>query len=244
MMLLFHSHEGGSYSDYFSDTYHYAYDWLSGSLDNCPFRDNMMESIKHKYVLQNFPFCLCNMLMATFLSPTRSLERHIRGQNEGLDTILSAISAWEFQRQSGQSEPLVLALTGPTGVGKSETSFRLAEGALGKRSKVGKSLKYRPNGLLALRGEDYTEGSLAVVPMQTQFINNTLPVANIFICTFSSFVFACRSTSLFETVSLTIWRHARAMQSLCLTRCRRSSQVLWRYVMKMCYVVSFVLMCK
>eukprot|EP01032_Pedospumella_encystans_P012998 gene12998-14995_t len=136
---LFYSHEGGSYSDYFSDTYHYAYDWLSGSLDNCPFRNNMMESIKH------------------------NLERHIRGQNEGLDTILSAISAWEFQRQSGQSEPLVLALTGPTGVGKSETSFRLAEGALGKRSKVGKSLKYRPNGLLALRGEDYAEGSLAVI---------------------------------------------------------------------------------
>lgn len=103
------------------------------------------------------------MAKNTYQLLTYSLARHIRGQNEGLDTILSAISAWEFQRQSGQSEPLVLALTGPTGVGKSETSFRLAEGALAKRSKVGRSLKYRPNGLLTLRGEDYTDGSLPVV---------------------------------------------------------------------------------
>ena len=56
MVLLFYSHDGGSYSDYFSDTYHYAYDWLSGSLDNCPFRDNMMELIKHKYVHHKFSY--------------------------------------------------------------------------------------------------------------------------------------------------------------------------------------------
>ena len=92
-----------------------------------------------------------------------SVERHIRGQNEGLHTILNAISGWEFQRQSGQSEPLVLALTGPTGVGKSETAFRIAEGALAKKRRVGKTLKYLPNGLLTLRGEDYSGGDLNVV---------------------------------------------------------------------------------
>lgn len=97
------------------------------------------------------------------LSTICSLERHIKGQNEGLNTILSAISGWEFQRESGQSEPLVLALTGPTGVGKSETAFRIAEGALAKKRKVGKTLKYLPNGLLTLRGEDYTGGDFNTV---------------------------------------------------------------------------------
>lgn len=92
-----------------------------------------------------------------------SLVKHIKGQDEGLGTILNAISGWEFQRQSGYGEPLVLALTGPTGVGKSETAFRIAEGALMKRRRVGKSLKYLPNGLLTLRGEDYVRGDLAEV---------------------------------------------------------------------------------
>ena len=79
-----------------------------------------------------------------------------------MEIILNAISGWEFQKSAGLSEPLVLALTGPTGVGKSETAFRIAQGALAKRSKVGnaKSVKYLPNGLLTLRGEDYARGNL------------------------------------------------------------------------------------
>lgn len=54
----------------------------------------------------------------------------------------------------------MLAITGPTGVGKSETAFRIAEGALAKQNRVGKSAKYLPSGLLQIRGEDYSEGSL------------------------------------------------------------------------------------
>jgi pantothenate kinase len=92
-----------------------------------------------------------------------SLHKHIKGQDEGIDTILNAISSWEFQRQSGDNAPLVIALTGPTGVGKSETAFRIAEGALAKRSRIGKTAKYIPNGLLQLRGEDYSEGNLEEV---------------------------------------------------------------------------------
>lgn len=57
----------------------------------------------------------------------------------------------------------MLALTGPTGVGKSETAFRIAEGALAKRRRVGKSFKYLPDGLLTLRGEDYARGDIEEV---------------------------------------------------------------------------------
>lgn len=57
----------------------------------------------------------------------------------------------------------MLALTGPTGVGKSETAFRIAEGALAKRTRVGNSAKYLPSGLLQFRGEDYSKGDLEEV---------------------------------------------------------------------------------
>ena len=95
------------------------------------------------------------------------MNKYIKGQDEGVKTILNAISGWEFERQAGSSQPLVLALTGPTGVGKSETAFRIAEGALAKRRRVGKTAKYLPSGLLTLRGEDYARGSLDEVQYST-----------------------------------------------------------------------------
>lgn len=60
----------------------------------------------------------------------------------------------------------MLALTGPTGVGKSETAFRIAEGALAKRTRVGNSPKFLPNGLLQFRGEDYSKGNLEEVSLR------------------------------------------------------------------------------
>jgi polynucleotide 5'-kinase involved in rRNA processing len=102
-------------------------------------------------------------------STSRSLNKHIKGQDEGISTILNAISGWEFQHQAGHSEPLVLALTGPTGVGKSETAYRIAEGALAKQRRVGQSAKYLPSGLLMLRGEDYSGGDLEQVCYSQRF---------------------------------------------------------------------------
>jgi hypothetical protein len=59
------------------------------------------------------------------------LLRHIAGQKEGVDSLLGCLEAWEMSKEDGVSrEPLVMAITGPTGVGKSETGFRVAEALL------------------------------------------------------------------------------------------------------------------
>ena len=52
---------------------------------------------------------------------TISLPIFIRGQQNAIDRIISAISVWEFNRKAVSSDPLVLAIVGPPGVGKSET---------------------------------------------------------------------------------------------------------------------------
>ncbi|KAJ1441782.1 hypothetical protein B484DRAFT_442577 [Ochromonadaceae sp. CCMP2298] len=122
---------------------------------------------------------------------SKSLKKHIHGQDEGVGAILNALAAWQFGRLDdfaagagtasggigstggrsmdavtvGDGSPLVLALTGPTGVGKSETAFRLAEALLAKKKLVRggggrRRGRYLPSGLLTLRGEDYAEGDL------------------------------------------------------------------------------------
>lgn len=45
-----------------------------------------------------------------------SLHHHIKGQDEGRSAIISALIGWESQKMAGLSQPLVLAITGPTGV--------------------------------------------------------------------------------------------------------------------------------
>ena len=59
---------------------------------------------------------ICNY-MYVYNTILYSLHQHIKGQDEGIEAVTNAISAWEFQRRStnGVSEPLVLAITGPTG---------------------------------------------------------------------------------------------------------------------------------
>ena len=46
------------------------------------------------------------------------LRTHIAGQDEAVGIVVSAVSAWEMNRRSSGGEPLVMAFTGPTGVGK------------------------------------------------------------------------------------------------------------------------------
>ena len=60
------------------------------------------------------------------------------------------------------TEPLVLAITGPTGVGKTETAYRLSEALFADSRPVSNEFgitSYEPCGLLALRGEDYSSSS-------------------------------------------------------------------------------------
>ena len=55
------------------------------------------------------------------LSIINSLTSNITGQDAGLKSIVNAFSMWELNKKVGPSGPLVLAIVGPNGVGKSET---------------------------------------------------------------------------------------------------------------------------
>lgn len=73
--------------------------------------------------------------------------------------VIDAFRTWELEKRIGKANPLVLAFTGPTGVGKSETASQIASLILLPQQRVANTLHYRPNGLLAFRGNDYTEDS-------------------------------------------------------------------------------------
>ena len=109
----------------------------AGLSEMCPFREGIAQSVKE------------------------ILPQYIRGQDEGIEIVVNAVASWEFGRKSGKSDPLVLALTGSTGIGKSETAFRLAEAMFLKSTRVGQTRRFIPNGLLVIRGEDYSESSEA-----------------------------------------------------------------------------------
>ena len=79
----------------------------------------------------------------------------IRGQNEGVSFILNAFSSWEFLE--GNRESLVLAFTGPTGVGKSETAIRIGEALFHHKTRSsGAVVRTHHPCLLYLRGEDFS----------------------------------------------------------------------------------------
>jgi len=126
-----------------TDTASLSWDWLAkrtGIVDVCPYVDDVMDALN------------------------ASLPLHIRGQHGGVEIILNAVASWEFQRRVGLlSEPLVLAIAGSTGVGKSETAYRVAEAVFAKRTRVGSSRRFLPDGLLVLRGEDYSSESEAAM---------------------------------------------------------------------------------
>ena len=49
------------------------------------------------------------------------MPNNVASQDAALESILDAISSWEKSRKLGSNGPLVLAIVGPNGVGKSET---------------------------------------------------------------------------------------------------------------------------
>ncbi|CAM9486667.1 unnamed protein product [Chrysoparadoxa australica] len=92
----------------------------------------------------------------------KALWARIKSQPLALDSIISAISVWDFAAESGQHQPLVMALTGSTGVGKTETAWVIAEALLANRIQVSGGSSMVPRGFVNLRGEDFSDGS---VPM-------------------------------------------------------------------------------
>lgn len=56
-----------------------------------------------------------------------------------------------YSQRSGRREPLVIALTGSTGTGKTETAWVLAEGLLTKRCRISGGTTDIPRGLLVFK---------------------------------------------------------------------------------------------
>lgn len=117
-----------------SDATNSISDFLSSMIwPKCEYRPDIVETVKNK------------------------LQEVIKGQDEGIDLILNSLRAWEFQRLLGIHQPFVMAITGPTGVGKTETSYQIAN-ALFPTHKYSNSMS-KPCGFLSLRGEDYSNSS-------------------------------------------------------------------------------------
>lgn len=83
----------------------------------------------------------------------RAVHSRIKCQDRALSVITSGLSHWEMDLMKDRPHPLVLAFTGPTGVGKTETAHVIARAMLPKTELVG--VGKRPRGLLVLRGEDF-----------------------------------------------------------------------------------------
>jgi hypothetical protein len=101
----------------------------------------------------------CPYVENMMLSLQQSLPRYIKSQDEAINMIEEAIASWEFDKQSGTNNPLVLSFTGPTGVGKTETAYRIAEAILAKKVRKTAGTRHQLCGLLTLRGEDYANNT-------------------------------------------------------------------------------------
>ncbi|KAG7379155.1 hypothetical protein PHYPSEUDO_008931 [Phytophthora pseudosyringae] len=86
------------------------------------------------------------------------LQENLKGQERAVEAVVGAIEAWEFSRSSTKDRaPLVLAITGPTGTGKTEMSNLIAEALFKRKKKLPNSEKRVPSGLLIFRGEDFSD---------------------------------------------------------------------------------------
>ncbi|CAM9495410.1 unnamed protein product [Scytosiphon promiscuus] len=86
---------------------------------------------------------------------TQALQERILAQPLAIQSLLMALSAWHYSQRSGRYEPLVVALTGSTGTGKTETAWVLAEAMLTKRCRISGGTRDIPRGLLVFNGADY-----------------------------------------------------------------------------------------
>ncbi|CAI5742444.1 unnamed protein product [Peronospora destructor] len=99
----------------------------------------------------------------TFVNkPSQKVRQHLlenlKGQQRAVEAVVGAIEAWEFSRTSAKDRaPLVLAITGPTGTGKTEMSNLIAEALFKRKKKLPSSEKRVPSGLMIFRGEDFSD---------------------------------------------------------------------------------------
>ncbi|CCI39989.1 unnamed protein product [Albugo candida] len=100
----------------------------------------------------------CSYVEKPSTAAKNHLLEHIIAQDLAVESIIAAIEAWEFTRPTAKDRiPLVLAFTGPTGTGKTETSYVLARSIFKHTRKLYKSDKKVASGLLMIRGEDFSD---------------------------------------------------------------------------------------
>jgi DNA polymerase III delta prime subunit len=92
------------------------------------------------------------------------LRASIAAQVPALTNISDAVAAWAAALDDGAPRPLVLLLTGPTGVGKTETAQAIARALLVSRvplegAGAGEAVALRPEGLVLLHGEEFMDAS-------------------------------------------------------------------------------------
>nr|CCA14037.1 conserved hypothetical protein [Albugo laibachii Nc14] len=103
------------------------------------------------------------------------LTEHIIAQHLAVESIIAAIEAWEFARPTAKDRiPLVLAFTGPTGTGKTETSYVLARSIFKHTRNLYKSDKKVASGLLMIRGEDFSDNFTNPVTTYHRLIKSML----------------------------------------------------------------------
>uniref|UniRef100_A0AAV1T794 AAA+ ATPase domain-containing protein n=1 Tax=Peronospora matthiolae TaxID=2874970 RepID=A0AAV1T794_9STRA len=99
----------------------------------------------------------CNFVSKPSQAVRAHLQENLKGQERAVEAVVGAIEAWEFSTSSKDCAPLVLAITGPTGTGKTEMSNLIAEALFQRKKKLPHSEKRVPSGLLIYRGEDFSD---------------------------------------------------------------------------------------
>jgi len=104
-----------------------------------------------------------------------ALSSAIAAQHIAVSNITDAVTSWAVAIKDGTPRPLILVLTGSTGTGKSETAHTIAKALLVSRVSLegaASSEATTPEGLVELRGEDYTD-PLNITGLQEN-IRNTI----------------------------------------------------------------------
>jgi hypothetical protein len=79
------------------------------------------------------------------------LRQNIIAQDEAVDAVVNVLSYLHTRREMHRFSPLIMAVTGSTGIGKSETAKLIGKGLYGTSS-----FDDHPCGLLILSGKAYS----------------------------------------------------------------------------------------
>jgi hypothetical protein len=100
----------------------------------------------------------CKYVASPSVQVNKKLSSVIKGQRGAVDSITGALQSWEFSRGSSSAAPLILAITGPTGTGKTETANLISEAIFRRQESVDSGSHLTVSeGLLIFRGEDFSD---------------------------------------------------------------------------------------